>query len=545
MREANTMMQRIRVVTVVILCALCSIAAAPLARVEPKSATQIGKVPEGATQPDTLVFANEPEGWSAGVAFEFDLESFPQKSTPLARIQLVDVTKLKVSRSGQKSSTGRGVFRATVKDAEGKPVTVGTAAVKPAGIPLPYMIDVTEAVSAALSKPAGQRKVHIELEMTGAPAYYEVYGLATGAAAKAQPALEIAPDANWTNDWAERVAPIDRGPLVYREACMPIAKSKDAELELKLLYPAKRVVEVIHLGTGEKLQEGRDWVLREGKVFLPPGSHAPVQVEAEFFARPPSTQPNTSGKPLPLLTVQLKEGTYYHERQIEVTYEPSSRDGWSMPAPVSSPDKLPRVRKMLAEKQPVRVVLLGDSITLGGNASRFQGGWPYQPQYGELAMWAIQKHYGGPLEIINPSRGGAGALFGSTQAESQAGWFKPDLVVIGYGMNDRGDKRRPTYKTDLEAIIDNIRKVSPDTEFILVTSMMNNPKQPTGTEPIFALRDMALAIDRTGLAFADMTTTHQKLIERKNYLDTSGNGANHPNDYLHRIYAQRVIELLK
>jgi hypothetical protein len=74
--------------------------------------------------------------------------------------------------------------------------------------------------------------------------------------------------------------------------------------------------------------------------------------------------------------------------------------------------------------------------------------------------------------------------------------------------------------------------------------MMNNPKQPVGSEPIFALRDLLLSIDRPDVAFVDMTTTHQTLLERKDYLDASGNGANHPNDFLHRIYAMRLLELL-
>ena len=34
------------------------------------------------------------------------------------------------------------------------------------------------------------------------------------------------------------------------------------------------------------------------------------------------------------------------------------------------------------------------------------------------------------------------------------------------------------------------------------------------------------------------------MLERKNYLDLSGNGVNHPNDFLHRIYAMRVLEVL-
>jgi len=111
-------------------------------------------------------------------------------------------------------------------------------------------------------------------------------------------------------------------------------------------------------------------------------------------------------------------------------------------------------------------------------------------------------------------------------------------------MNDRREERRATYKAAMEQIIDTVRKDSPDTEFVLITSIVNNPKQPTGLGPIQEIRDLALKISRPGLAFVDITSTHLELLKHKNYLDTSGNGANHPNDFIHRLYAQRILEVL-
>ena len=104
-------------ITFVICTGLTSLAplaraAGGVARVEPVKIEQIGKVPEGAAQPDTVVLANEPEGRSAGIALEFDFESLSQKLTPLARIQLLNVTKVQVSRPGQQASTGRGGLHA-------------------------------------------------------------------------------------------------------------------------------------------------------------------------------------------------------------------------------------------------------------------------------------------------------------------------------------------------------------------------------------------------------------------------------------------------
>lgn len=250
-----------------------------------------------------------------------------------------------------------------------------------------------------------------------------------------------------------------------------------------------------------------------------------------------------AGKPLPLQSIVLMEGTWYHERQIEVTYEPASRD-WPYPAPRSSLADLPRLKKLLAAKNPVRVVLFGDSISLGGNASKVQGGWPYQPCFGELVAWQLERQTGSKVTYMNHSRGGAGAAYGASQAESQVGWFKPDLAIIGFGMNDRRPERQKTFRADMEKILDTIRASSPDTEFVIVTPILNNPKQPDKGEAILAIRDETFKISRPGVAFADVTSVEQELVRHKNYLDLSGNGANHPNDFMQRIYAQRILEVL-
>jgi lysophospholipase L1-like esterase len=490
---------------------------------------QCGKPPE--TKPDNIVLANEPEGGNASLVIDFDITGLKQAVTPMARLHLDDVTKISVKRSGQKNTGERGVVHAFMAG-RGKPV--GVVPVKAGGLVNPYLIDVTPAVNAALA--AKQTTVHLEVRLEGKPLFYEVY-----AAPMAKASLEIAPDTNWTDDWQQRLAPIAGGGTVYRETCLPIAESRDTEVTLSLLYPAKKIVEVFSNATGTKLSEGRDWTLRDGKLVLPAGSHAPLQIESEFFASPLKEKDGSTK--MIRSQIRLMEGTWYIERQIEVTYEPASRD-WKWPAAISSPDSLPRLMKKLIAKEPVTMILFGDSIAAGGNASKFQGTWPWQPCFGELVARAVEKHYGGPITFLNHSRAGATSAWALTQVDSQVAWFKPDLAIIAYGMNDRADGRREMHRANIEKMIDIIRAASPDTECLVVTPMLNNPMQPTGLEPVKFLRDEALKIERPGIAFADITGTHLAIIEHKPYLDLSGNGANHPNDFLHRIYAQRILEVL-
>lgn len=49
-----------------------------------------------------------------------------------------------------------------------------------------------------------------------------------------------------------------------------------------------------------------------------------------------------------------------------------------------------------------------------------------------------------------------------------------------------------------------------------------------------ALRQLAGA----GVALADVQSVQKRLMERKRYVDMTGNWLNHPNDYLARIHAQ-------
>lgn len=508
--------------------------ATPFVQVAAETARVVGGAVPGADVPGRLVLANEPAA-SAGVMLAFDLSGITARVTPLARIGL-ELEKLKVQRPGESATVERGALHVFVVAADGTERLAGSTHVKPGGNVNTYVVDVTDAVSAVLAERGADKKINLAVRLTGKPASYEVYALPA-----ARPILEIASAEGWVDDWPCLVTPIVSGTVVYRESCIAIADHRNEEVPLRLLYPAKKISEVIALGTHERLQEGRDWVLRDGRVVLPPGSHAPVQLAAEFFLAPRKEKDGSTK--LVRSAIKLVGGPWYHERQIEVSYEPAVRD-WTWPAALSSLEQLPRTRKLLGAKSPLTVVLFGDSISEGFDSSGRNGVWPYQPAYGELVMRQLRKVYQAPITFMNHARAGGTSLHAATQVDSQVAWFKPDLVLLAYGMNDRSEARRVAYRENLEKIIDAVRARSPETEFVVITPMLNNPKQPTGLDPVKFIRDEALRVARPGVAFVDVTSTQLAMLERKDYLDLSGNGANHPNDFLHRIYAQRILEVL-
>jgi acyl-CoA thioesterase-1 len=61
---------------------------------------------------------------------------------------------------------------------------------------------------------------------------------------------------------------------------------------------------------------------------------------------------------------------------------------------------------------------------------------------------------------------------------------------------------------------------------------------------ILAYRDALKPLAEPGVAIADLSAVWQELLKHKPYLDFTGNGVNHPNDFGHRIYADTLAALL-
>jgi hypothetical protein len=122
---------------------------------------------------------------------------------------------------------------------------------------------------------------------------------------------------------------------------------------------------------------------------------------------------------------------------------------------------------------------------------------------------------------------------------------KPDLVIIAYGMNDVGGRNPEGFKSSIATMLRRIKEANAATEVILVASMMGNPDWAATPPEMFPrYRDALASLEGPGVVLADLTTVWQKLLERKRFVDMTGNGVNHPNDYGHRLYAQAILALL-
>ncbi|MEG1875393.1 MAG: GDSL-type esterase/lipase family protein, partial [Angelakisella sp.] len=119
--------------------------------------------------------------------------------------------------------------------------------------------------------------------------------------------------------------------------------------------------------------------------------------------------------------------------------------------------------------------------------------------------------------------------------------------VIGFGMNDSGAGiSLGEYKDNLQAILQTTRAGNPAAEFILISPTVPSPDCQgwTKLQPSYQQALETLAQELRGVVVAPMTKVQQFLLSRKRYADVSGNGVNHPNDFMARIHAQVIVQCL-
>lgn len=307
-----------------------------------------------------------------------------------------------------------------------------------------------------------------------------------------------------------------------------------------LLFPAKAILSVRDVYLDRQYKEGRDWIQSGQRIIRTDSSRMPYFQKEELVYAQEKKGISQPGK-LPGTFVLFSEQELIRSRQIAVTYIPDRTQG-SYPKQLHPSDKLPQTTEKLARKQPLHVVFWGNSIETGANSSGFMHVPPFMPNWAQLFVYQLRRQFDGPISFANLAVGGKTADWG-LQEINQVIEQQPDLVVIGFGMND-GTFRIPadTFTNRIKQIVHRVRNLQPHCEFIVITPMLANPNA-IQDQLQYEYRQPLLALETKGVAIADMTYWHRWLLTHKSYQDITGNNINHPNDYLARWYAQVLSAL--
>ena len=313
---------------------------------------------------------------------------------------------------------------------------------------------------------------------------------------------------------------------------------------VKLLFPAKKILQVFNPALGEIYQENRHYTHEPGSnLLLPvPGSGICGIGAGDIFPDPetaavyPAANANavTGGPDGKLLL--FDNGSFFARHQINVDYIVDGDVEFPV-FPQLADGQLPRTRNALANGMPISITLIGDSISEGFNATKFVNSPPYQPPYIDLFAGELEKRSGCRITVRNSAVEGTGCRNAS---EIQPRWLTPecDLMVIAYGMNDLAGMSAEEFSCEIRKIMAEKKAMHPETEFILVCGMTRNPLWHIPFDEQSRLFAGVLKkLSSPECAIADVHQIWSNMLTVKNFYDLTGNGVNHPNDFGHRIYS--------
>jgi lysophospholipase L1-like esterase len=343
-------------------------------------------------------------------------------------------------------------------------------------------------------------------------------------------------------DDAHLLTPFWKSKTVYGETVLFVQDKEGEPADGTLLFEPARILRARNARTGEIYELGRDFVYDSAKkrLVLTGNSRIPFLKTSDLFKpkNSPHAVKHKAGDPDTWLMYQ-EAG--FQDKQVELDYERTGN--WDGYTPKFAGDQLPRVIAKLKAKQPVRIAVVGDSISAGANASSTHYP-PHQPSYSILVVSELEKVYGAKVELLNLGTGGTMANGAVTKLD-QVMAFHPDLLLIAYGMNDVATHNAKKFGEYVQAILTAVQAKLPETEFLLVASCRANPVWNWSPAEQFApYRDALAKLTGPHIAMVDLTTLWTQMMDHKRYYDLTGNGINHPNDFGHRLYAQAILSLL-
>ncbi|NQX62659.1 SGNH/GDSL hydrolase family protein [Paenibacillus qinlingensis] len=203
--------------------------------------------------------------------------------------------------------------------------------------------------------------------------------------------------------------------------------------------------------------------------------------------------------------------------------------------------------KRLQEKPSISLVVLGDSITMGAEIPDVKFTFAHR-----FAEQLHSKFSSSEVTLSMKAIGGETSGRGLLRLQEDVIASRPDVVTIGYGMNDqngdvdRGNSVPPSeFEQHIAAMIEQLRAQT-DAAIILITPCLPNPSWH------FASRNVAEYADslrRLAIHFKVALADVQKLwvaelAAGKSNASLLMNNVNHPNEYGHSLYARALAELL-
>ena len=340
------------------------------------------------------------------------------------------------------------------------------------------------------------------------------------------------------NDYSfeQIMEPVWKSPVVYEESLAMVEENGVAEAYL--LFKPGKILSVTSADRTMEYVQGQDWEA-EGRCFrLTPNSKIFRFRQEELIFDKERLGECFAAKDGRYSL--FAEGHFFHDRQIAITYEKEDDDLEISQESVLP--YLPKTAKKLQQKESLKIVLLGDSITEGYNSSGLTGAPPYLPTWGELLAEQLRRYYKTEVELINNAVAGKKSAWGIETAKERAGVYHPDLVIIAFGMNDTLIPEE--FVKNITMIMEKVREDAPEAEFLVCATTLPNAILQGFNAYQGEYGEALKQLKQEGVGVADFGQMHKQLLSRKRFIDMTGNNVNHPNDFLTRCHGQLVAEMM-
>lgn len=359
------------------------------------------------------------------------------------------------------------------------------------------------------------------------------------------------------------------GDTVKNETVMFIDKGDTKSL----LYKIDTVISVTSYDGKKTYTEGEDYEVVNGKLRVTENSSIPCITSEKYYGGDGSLMTEHDGKMLP---TYWGEGTVMTNWQVNVTYTHSDTwKGYRQPCYATVYENLFR---KFENGEDITILFYGDSCTYGAASSFAYGYAPYQYSYALLVTNALADIYGYTVKYLNTRLRNVGPIPRKDYAAgtngtityintSVGGWttqsgidnlgkhvypfieeYGCDLFVLDLGGNDGGTDPAVSRANE-ETIIDSVLDKSPDTAFIVMSTLLNRPgsnweANDRYQEPL--LKEMTEMYREKGVpcALCGITSMTASMLKYIKFEDFSGNNINHPNDFWARAYACTLFETL-
>lgn len=337
------------------------------------------------------------------------------------------------------------------------------------------------------------------------------------------------------NTW---LIPYWESNVIYHESALFVGEDG-----APLIYEPEHILSVRSCDLKTEYIEGVDYEIKDGKIYRLDGSRIPKYALSEFYPASKETSVTgsvTTGTYRPF--VLSAPGVIFQQRCIFVTYTHKGENTHFEPVEST---KLHKFIDKLENGSEVNIVFYGDSITAGSNATGTVGARPQTPMWTQMVTRALRDKYPkATINYTNTAVGGKETNWAITELEKRVNSYSPDLVVLAFGMND-GSKTDDGFASNIKKIIDGILAKNPDCEIAVVSTMLPNEETTVyQNQYLFENVLINLAKKYEQVDVVPMTSVHKSLLERKRFYDMSSNNHNHPSDFLVRIYAQTILEVL-